>query len=253
MPDFQLETEGFSIVALGAFNPSIFQPLWFSQHNLMRSQEAEAAKIEIIHPTATIFKTEWISLQVTGGTFTALTEDPTKLLPLRDLVTGTFKLLEHTPLTAFGFNRFIHVRASTVEQWHAFGHHFAPKESWLSILKEPGLLNLVMEGKREGSDDSRIQVRIDPSFRVPPGLKIAINEHHDFLSKDNPEKTEMTLVERSTESRLPRPLQLDRNKAFLWSLQNQWTDFHSYAKDACEHLLAASTARTPKTAKKKRN
>jgi hypothetical protein len=97
---------------VGSFNPSIFQPLWFSQHNLIRNEEATAAKIEIIHPNATIFRTEWLSLQVTGNNFTALTEDPTKSLPLRDLVTGTFKLLEHTPLIAFGFNRFVHVRAA---------------------------------------------------------------------------------------------------------------------------------------------
>jgi hypothetical protein len=240
MPDFQLETEGFSIVALGSFNPSIFQPFWFSQHNLMRSQEADSAKIEIIHPTATIFKTEWLSLQVTGGSFTALTEDPTKSLPIRDLVTGTFKLLEHTPLTAFGFNRFVHLRAPNVEQWHAFGHHFAPKESWLGILKDPGLLSLFMEGKREGSDDSKIQIRIEPSLRVSPGLQITINEHHDLPPKrDDPEKAEMT--------------QVDRNKAFLSSLQNQWDEFHSYAKKAREHLLAESAIPTRAISKKRKN
>jgi hypothetical protein len=74
MPEYQLETEGFSVVALGAFNPSIFQPLWFSAHNLIRPEEANAAKIEIIHRNATIFKTEWLSLQVTDGK--ALTKNP---------------------------------------------------------------------------------------------------------------------------------------------------------------------------------
>lgn len=237
MPDFQVETEGFSIVAVGSFNPSIFQPLWFSQHNLIRNEEATAAKIEIIHPNATIFRTEWLSLQVTGNNFTALTEDPTKSLPLRDLVAGTFKLLEHTPLIAFGFNSFAHLRAANLEQWHAFGHHFAPKESWFSILKEPGLLNLVMEGKREGSDNSKIQIRIEPSSRVRPGLIISINEHHDLAGKDKPDQAEVT--------------QQDRNKVFLSSLQNQWVDFHSYAKNVREHLLAVSASPAPKTVKKK--
>lgn len=174
-------------------------------------------------------------MQVTGNNFTAITEDPTKSLPLRDLVAGTFKLLEHTPITGFGFNSFVHSRAANSEQWHAFGHHFAPKESWFKILKEPGLLNLVMLGKREGSDDSMIRVQIEPSARVQPGVMIAINEHHEL-----PKETADTTQE-------------DRNKAFLSSLLSQWDDFYRYAKNAREHLLAVGTTPTPKVTKRKRS
>jgi hypothetical protein len=235
MSEYQLETEGFSIVALGAFNPSIFQPLWFSAHNLIRQEEANAAKIEIIHRNATIFSTEWLSLQVTEGNFTALTQDPTKSLPLRDLVIGTFKLLEHTSLTAFGFNGFGQFSAPSEDRWHAFEHYFAPSEPWGPILKVPGLTSLVMEGTREGSPD-KIQVRIESSVKVPLGVFITINQHHDLPTKEI--RPEMT--------------QAERNKVFLTELQNQWNDFLSYVKGAREHLLAASASITSRTPKKKK-
>jgi hypothetical protein len=169
------------------------------------------------------------------GNFTALTQDPTKSLPLRDLVIGTFKLLEHTPLTAFGFNRFGHFSAPSEDGWHAFGHHFAPKESWSSILKNPGLIGLVMEGKREGCE-GKIQVRIEPSPITALGIFITINQHHDLPTKD----------------KQPELTQVERNRAFLAALQNQWDDFLSYAKNAREHLLAASASSTSRPPKKRK-
>lgn len=222
MADHQMEKEGFSIVALGRFNPSIFQPLWFAAHNLIRREEADAAKVEIIHRDATIFNAGWFSLQVTEGNFTILSQDPTKPLPLRDLAMGTFKLLEHTPLTAFGFNRFGHCKAASEESWHAFGHHFAPKDSWNAVLTNPGLLKLEMQGKRENCDD-RIQIRIEssPSNLVTMGIMIAVNQHRDLTKNSQGEETTMQ----------------ERNKLFLLGLQNDWDRFLTYAKEARNHLL----------------
>jgi hypothetical protein len=76
MPDHQLELEGASIVVLGSFNPRIFQPLWLSANNLIRPEEADAAKIEIIHREISIFSTEWFNLQVTDGSFSVECKDP---------------------------------------------------------------------------------------------------------------------------------------------------------------------------------
>jgi hypothetical protein len=238
MPEHQLEKEGFSIVALGNFNPTIFQPRWFAAHSLIREEEADAAKIEIIHRDAAIFNAGWISLQVTEGNFTLLTHDPTKSLPLRDLVVGTFKLLEHTPLTAFGFNRFGHCKASSEQSWHAFGHHYAPKESWLAVLKNPGLLKLELEGNRDGCYD-RVQIRIEasPANLVVMGIMIAVNQHRDLTK--NSQGGETTAQE--------------RNKAFLSGVQNDWVSFLTYAKEARNHLLTSGFDPNTKPAKKRKN
>jgi hypothetical protein len=238
MPDHQLEKEGFSIVVLGNFNPTIFQPRWFAVHNLIREDEADAAKVEIIHRDAAIFTTGWLTLQVTEGNFTILTQDPTKSLPLRDLAMGTFKLLEHTPLAAFGFNGFGHCKAATEESWHAFGHHYAPKDSWEAVLKNAGLLKLELEGKREGYDD-RIQIRIEssPPNLVIMGIMIAVNQHRDITK--NAQGNDTTTQE--------------RNRAFLSGLQNDWDGFLQYAKEARNHLLAAGFKQSAKPAKKRKN
>lgn len=238
MADRQMEVEGFSIVALGRFNPSIFQPMWFAAHNLIREEEAKEAKIEIIHRDAAIFNAGWFSLQVTEGNFTILSQDPTKPLPLRDLAIGTFRLLEHTPLTAFGFNRFGHFKAASEESWHAFGHHYAPKESWDAVLKNPGLLKLEMEGKRENCDD-RIQIRVEssPANLVIMGIMINVNQHRDLAK--NGQGGESTMQE--------------RNKVFLSGLQNDWDGFLTYAKEARNHLLTLGFSPSARPARKKKS
>ena len=58
------EISGVLIVAVGSFNPAIFQPLWFGSLGLIRPEEAKGAQITFIQPQITDFKTEWFHLQV---------------------------------------------------------------------------------------------------------------------------------------------------------------------------------------------
>jgi hypothetical protein len=210
--------QGASIVALGSFNPAIFQPLWLSGNNLIRKEEAEDAEIKIIHRDVTIFSAKWFSLQVTRDRYSVDTEDPTTYQPLRDLVLGTFKILEHTPVRAFGLNRYQHVRMASEEEWNAFGDRYVPKELWRPILDKPGMRALVVEGKRKGSTANQMQVKIEPSRKVHPGVFIHMNEHYDIPDDLSP---------------------MDAIAFFLETLQSSWDDFFSYLQQVSDHLLAA--------------
>jgi hypothetical protein len=234
MLDHPLEFQGCSVVVLGSFNPTIFQPLWFSANNLISSEEANSpsTKIEIIHKNATIFSTEWFLLQVTADRFSIETSDPAKSQPLRDLAVGTFRVLEHTPLTVFGLNWYGHFRMASHESWHAFGHHFAPKESWHAIMKEPGLRQLIIEGKRENCT-ATISVAIEPSLKIDPGVFIRVNEQHDL---GEPKEASSA----------------DRNRRFLETLQGSWSDFLGYGATVSRHLLSAYSTTVPRGKKRRR-
>jgi hypothetical protein len=228
MADHHLELDAFSIVVLGSFNPAIFHPLWFSSNNLIRTEEAtKNVEIQVVHRNATVFSTEWFSLQVTGDRFAVETRDPGKSLLLRDLALGTFKILEHTPLTAFGLNRISQFQTSSVERWHAFGHHFAPKESWNAIMKDPGLRMLAIEGKRDGCE-GKITVSIEPSVKVHPGILININEHHD-----------LPVLETNGSP-------ANRIALFLDGLQSSWEGFVGYSDRTSAHLFTESSKPTKK-------
>jgi len=212
----QAESRGASIVAVGSFNPAILHPLWFSAHGLLPEQEAEKAQVEVIHKEVAIFSADWFSLQVVAERFAVDTKDPTKYLPLRDLAVGTFKVLEHTPINAFGLNTTQHFPMASKEQWHAFGDHYAPKQSWLELLDSPGMRSLVIDGKRGSCTADRIQIRIEPSQRIAHGVFIQVNEHYGFRGDSKHE---------------------NRMSDFMNTLGQSWDSFLNYSERVSQHLL----------------
>jgi hypothetical protein len=179
----QLHTQGSSIVLRGDFNPSIFHPSWLASHNLIGSQEAEAAKIEIVHRDAAAFVVEWLRIEVVSDRFQAATTQESYYGPLRDLVSGVFSLLCHTPVKLMGFNRDFHYRLESEQLLHDIGHRLAPKKDW-DMLQKPGMLSLTVQGARPDSLPGFILVKVEPSTMVEPGLFIEVNDHYELKSPD---------------------------------------------------------------------
>lgn len=173
-------------MAVGAFNPAIFHPWWFGQAGLLSAEEAKAAKVEVVHRNLAAFSTDWLSVQVTDDRFMAVASDAGHAPALRDLVVGTFSLLEHTPVRALGFNRQMHFRVADEEKWHAIGDALAPKTYWEKALAgRPGMRVLVIQGERPSSPGKYVQIRIEPSVKVTPGVYVLFNEHFDLGQAGN--------------------------------------------------------------------
>ncbi len=178
MNQLRPEIEGATIVLIGSFNPKIFQPAWFAAEDLIRKEEAETASIEVIHHKVTSFSTDWFSLQVTDGRFTASTAQSPSYNPLQDLVLSTFRLLRHTPIHMMGLNWNFHFLMASEDAWHALGHRLAPQEPWNNILENPGMRSLTMEMVRPDAFGGYIRVRVEPSVRIHPGVFIHVNDHY---------------------------------------------------------------------------
>jgi hypothetical protein len=214
----QLERQGVSIVTVGQFNPLLFHPFWFAANDLIRSEEAEAAEIDIIHRQATSFKADWFTLQVDDTKISFESVDPGKFKPLRDLVFGTFATIEDANINQFGLNRNLHYQMPSKEAWHAFGHFYTPKDSWSKLLENPGMLSLSITGKRSECEAQAVTIKIEPSLKVRPGVYIHVNQHYD-LTLDNRNKTE-------------------RASRFLKELKEDWDSFIGYTDTVASQLFA---------------
>ena len=60
-----LQIYNLSIVIAGEFNPIITQPFWLSSKKLIREQEAQNAKVEIMHPEVVKFSLDWVKVEAT--------------------------------------------------------------------------------------------------------------------------------------------------------------------------------------------
>jgi len=189
MPHVTPTIEGLHIVLIGSFNPQIFQPAWFSSENLIRKEEADSAKIDLVHPQVTSFSLEWLELRASPDRFSVTSSSDHRFQPelARDLTLGTFRLLRHTPLRMLGLNRYYHFPMSSEEAWHKVGHRLAPKEPWKGLLERPGMRSLTMEGTRTDGLRGRVHVMVEPSIHVTHGLFVLVNDHYEVEKTEQPE------------------------------------------------------------------
>jgi hypothetical protein len=178
----QKASDGASIVLVGSFNPGIFQPAWFEKQQLLPATETSSANIEAISNDLTIFTMAWLRIEVVNERFVAKTEDESKFGPLRDLVIGTFRLLEFTPVGQMGLNREIQYRIPTEDAWHSIGHKLAPKEPWLKYVSTPGMKSLTMEARRDDSRDGLFNIIVKPVLKQQLPAKdwlvqVSFNDH----------------------------------------------------------------------------
>jgi hypothetical protein len=206
------EISSGSIVLVGSFNPAIFQPEWFLRQNLLSKGEVESAEIKIVHPQICQFETERFFVQVSHDRFTVISKTSTNSEPLRDLVMGTFFVLEHTPVNALGLNSQMHFQMESVTAWHRLGDKLAPKEAWAEILPgRPGMLSLSIITDRETPAGSKVHVKVEPSVRLKHGVYFETNEH--YIANEGGLKSLMEIV------------------------RERWGESQTYARQIAYHIL----------------
>ena len=178
------------IVVRGEFTPTLFHPTWFAEHGLIQPGEASAARIEIVHPKATVFALDWLSVNVTDSQVQFTTNLSAYFEVLRDLVVGTFRVLSQTPFRAVGINHLVHLPLSTEAAWHEMGHALAPKVPWKDSLKNPGMRAVVLWGEREDDRKGYVQVNVEPSGQVKFGVYVAVNDHFQLAEESAPARTD---------------------------------------------------------------
>lgn len=196
-----LKIEGRTIVLVGSFNPAIFQPAWFGNNNLLRAEEVSAAADDQLIVTRQVvrFHAGGFDIAVTEDRFTVASSDAALFIPLRDLVVGTFRLLEHTPINQLGMNRHTHYLMPSQEDYRDFGHFLVPKAPWSEIVDDPGVQSLKITSKRREGDGTRFNIKVEPSSRVPFGVFFDTNDHYERSGPDGSREI-IDLVEKNWSS-----------------------------------------------------
>lgn len=217
MPDLIPEISGGVIVLIGSFNPRIFQPEWFARQQLLPQTETDKAEIKVIVPQFSHFETDRFIIQVTEDKFLAATKPNTNQAPLKDLVLGTFFILEHTPVTAMGLNCAMHFKMNSHESWHQIGDRLAPKEGWKGVLAgRPGMRSLTISTYLDEPKGAQVVVKVEPSLQVAPGVYFETNEHFQGAEKDS-------------------------LAGLMDTLERRWEESQIYASRIANHVIAWAT------------
>ena len=191
-----MQIYNLSIVIIGDFNPVIIQPFWLAHKKLIREQEAQTAKVEIIHQEIVRYSLDWVNIEITKDKFTLSSKQEPFFEPLKDLVTSIFSILTETPLRAIGLNHLKHFAIPDKTKHYQFGNILAPLSNFKDSFEEPRLLNLeIIEQPRKDAFKGTIRARIYPSdMKLSFGVAIDINDHYDISSEKNNSANEMVKI-----------------------------------------------------------
>lgn len=190
------DISGVAIVLLGHFNPAILTPAWFAMHGLLSDSTAESATLGVAHPDVTEFSTEWLRLRARSDQMELYTVQAPHIR-LRDFAVRTFREhLFHTPLKAFGINRFVHFKVRTPAERIHIGALLAPKSpwgKWGQALENAGSrggmtsLTMTLFGPDDQPAGGQVNVTVEPSNLVGKdgtGVFAVVNDHYGTNTDD---------------------------------------------------------------------
>jgi hypothetical protein len=171
------QSSDVSVVVIGGFNPRIFEPLWFSQQGLVPEVEAQHANAQLVDGQFARLDLPWAIITVIAERLDVTSNEETvQTAQIRDLSLGILRLLPHTPAQRIGINHLGHFAVESEDVWHKLGHELTPKGLWEEVLERPGMLSVTIKGQRMDGYAGSVNVTVQPSVVVHPGIFINVND-----------------------------------------------------------------------------
>lgn len=192
------ENNVVNIVLVGSFNATIFHPTWFVANNLLRKDDIENEKVDVVHKIISKFTvSNWLRIQVEPARFIAETSEP-PFIRLHDLIVRTFReVLIHTPIFQLGINRTVHFSVGDEETRNKIGKILAPQEAWGEWAKDiagtkenahGGMISLsMMQAKPDDRKTGQIVAQVAPSQLIKnnSGIFVSVNDHYEIPKDDS--------------------------------------------------------------------
>jgi hypothetical protein len=172
--------EGVQVVIVGQFNPAIVSGGWLVGNDLISQADADDSEVFPSPGQASFFRVGWLRCDIFQNRMQFGCETPENYELLRDVALGTIGILDESPVSGLGINRHLHYRIEDTELWHRIGDALVPKDPWSDVLRLPGMRDVSLNAIRDDEFGGEINVSIQPSGIVRPGLFAAVNDHYNL-------------------------------------------------------------------------
>lgn len=181
----ELPHDNMAVVVLGKFDPLLITPRWLREMNLIGAEDYESYAIEIISKGVSSVSYGSLQLKVLPTTLQVTTDAPNDAEAARDLAAGILLSGGTQSVSALGINRSVHFQVNQGRN-HAIGDALAPKAMWSEVLHLPGLQNLNIRGVRDDGYGGSVNVQVQSSNLIEPGIYISINDHNNLTLAESP-------------------------------------------------------------------
>lgn len=192
MKAYTSESEEVTLVILGRFNPSIFQPEWFIRKDIVAQEElsGDALNLGVVHGEIAQFENPWFVIEVKQTRMVLKAKNASRIDSLRDLACSIFAILSETPITSFGINFIETYKCSSTDNWHKMGDTLVPKNIWGLATSLPereiGMKEVEVRVSRHDDRLGNFNIKVAPSNDNPPKFIVHCNDHVEYQSMDIP-------------------------------------------------------------------
>ncbi len=181
----KVEIYTLSLVFIGDFNPVILQPFWLANKKLIREQEAESAKIEIIHNDIVKFSLDWAEIQISNSRFEIKSSKEPYFEAIKDLAISIFRHLKETPIRQLGINHLKHFNLNE-DEILKLERILTPMNNWSSLIRHPKLARIeIVEAPREDEFKGNKRLAIQRSDQLSSGILINLNDHYTVKESES--------------------------------------------------------------------
>lgn len=195
----------YSIVVSGKMNPSIHHPAWYRATDLLTPDETEVAYRDAM-TTAMLskFSTNQLEIVCDQDLWQATTRSEQHVERIERLARETFRILYHTPVSAFGINCAFH-RATIVPHVGRFLADLAMRLGLYSEVRddEEGS-SAALKHTRGRADGAQMNVTIDASIKSSSSIFVYVNMHHQIIMAQGVPFDLSPLIEASMQADIAR-------------------------------------------------
>jgi hypothetical protein len=176
-----LASDFMSIVVRGVFDPTALTPRWLHAGGLISEADYRDVEIELLIPDQIFrYKTSIFNFDFQRTYLQLSTDYEQEFEGLRDVAVGILSHAADITISVLGLNRNVNISVPDYERYHRIGDTLMPKTPWEDILQIPGMRGLLIGGIRPDNYAGRIDVRVEQSVSVRPGIFIGYNDHYEL-------------------------------------------------------------------------
>lgn len=155
-----------SLTVEGDLNPAIIHPQWLAREALLTNAEADAAQIQIAADDYSLFNTLDFTTEVSRESMSMTTRSEEFEPSLREIFSGTLRLLRHTPVHSLTISRFKYWRPNPTfrsefengPDWRAI----FPMNHWEQLIHDVKPRGIAIEGTTPDKDRIPVTLAVEP-------------------------------------------------------------------------------------------
>ena len=204
-----INSSHYSVVIVGAMNPAIHHPQWYSAVEMLSADEAREALrggAVVLMPQLAQFQAAGLQIQCTPANWQINTADEKQRDRILDIAAKTFVRLGETPIGSYGINARFDVNTGSEQAVNTMGSRLCKQPVDLSfegldpnfdsLAVSYSMSNIEVDGQPQVQ--RQLKMTIARAIRQPDAILLTFNMHHSIVPRSEYSRFDLDVLLRES-------------------------------------------------------